>query len=76
MVFFLSSIPKSSYLHFLARLICVWIRRCKGDPWGQAVQVFYFSHRCTHRRTEFGIIHIVWGPSYSFWFCGHIFFLQ
>lgn len=35
----------------------------KGGPWGQAVQVFHFSHRCTHRQTEFSIIHRVQGKN-------------
>lgn len=35
----------------------------KGGPQGQAVQVFHFSHRCTHRQTESGIIHMVQGKS-------------
>lgn len=35
----------------------------KGGPQGQAVQVFHFSHRCTHRQTELGIIHMVQGKS-------------
>lgn len=36
----------------------------KGGPQGQAVQVFHFSHRCTHRQTELGIIHMVQGKAF------------
>lgn len=56
-------LPNGTCFHFQACLIYVWFSRCKTDPWGQAVQVFYFSHHCTRRRTEFGIAHIIWGKS-------------
>lgn len=58
-----TSLPNSICFHFQICLICIWFSRCKTDPWGQAIQVFYFSHHCTHRRTEFGIIHFIRGKS-------------
>ena len=59
--------PDSVRFHFQACPICVRFSRCKADPWGQAVEVFYFSHHCTCRRTEFSITHIIWRgkPYYS-----------
>lgn len=62
-VFFKNFLPSDICFHFQMCLLCVWFSRCKTDPWGQAVQVFYFSHHCTHRRTEFGISYFMWGKS-------------